>query len=144
IMRSSSPPFPVGPLLRAYRDAGLPSAEDLSQLPEFGPRFRAVLAAPGEFLSKAYVDRASEVEYQSALGRFYEACVPHALHAPALLRRAGVVRHALSHLLRCPDPLPQKAERCLAPGGPYHVTGLGPSFWSALFQALDPVHHPAW
>src|SRR5581483_5289831 len=44
----------------------------------------------------------------------------------------------------CPDPLPRKAARCLATDGAYSVPGLGPAFWSALFQGLDPQRHPAW
>src|SRR5438552_16269728 len=55
-----------------------------------------------------------------------------------------MVRHALAHLLRSPDPLPHKAERCLRADGPYYVAGLGPSFWTALFQGLDPARHAAW
>jgi len=46
--------------------------------------------------------------------------------------------------LRCADPLPRKMERVLAPDGPYRVPGLGPAFWSAVFQGLDPLRHPAW
>src|SRR5262249_44818340 len=76
--------------------------------------------------------------------RFYEAVVEPPLHGATLLRRRGIVRHALCHLLRCPDLLPRKAERCLAADGPYNVPGLGPAFWSAVFQALDPARHPAW
>src|SRR5262249_45075538 len=75
---------------------------------------------------------------------FHEACVRPPLHGEALCRRAGLVRHALGHLLRGRDPFPRKAEHCLAADGPYHVAGLGPSFWSAVFQALDPQRHAAW
>jgi MoxR-like ATPase len=103
-----------------------------------------VLAAPGEFLSPPFVEQASEADFQAALVRFYEASVPPGLHTEVVRRRAGVVRHALGHLLRCPDPLAVKAERCLAPDGAYRVAGLGPVFWSALFQGLNPLQHPAW
>src|SRR5207237_9371199 len=48
-----------------------------------------------------------------------------------------------NHLLRCPDPLPVKIERALASGGAYHIPGLGPAFWSAVAQAIDP-RLPAW
>jgi hypothetical protein len=136
--------LPLGPLLRAYVDAGIAPGADLAELPDLGPRFRAVLAAGKSFLNAAFVDTASEPDMQAALAGFYEACVRPPLHFEVLRRRAGVVRHALGHLLRSGDPLARKAERCLDPMGPYHVAGLGPSFWSALFQGLDPVHHPAW
>ena len=33
---------------------------------------------------------------------------------------------------------------CLAPDGPYHVAGLGPVFWSALFQAARRARRPGW
>ena len=29
-------------------------------------------------------------------------------------------------------------------GGAYHVAGLGPPFWSALLQGLQPSRHPGW
>ncbi|HEV3256086.1 MAG TPA: DUF2461 family protein [Gemmataceae bacterium] len=140
----SRPCLPLAPLLHAYTEAGVLGPEELGSLSVLGPRFRAVLAAREELLCERFIDHAGEAAFETAVVRFYEACVPHALHVEALRRRAGVIRHALGHLLRCPDPLPCKAERCLAPGGPYRVAGVGPSFWSALFQALDPVECPAW
>jgi MoxR-like ATPase len=136
--------LPLVPLLRAYTGPGLLNSEELTRLPGLGSRFRAVLAARGEFLNEAFVDGATEGEFQTALGRFYSECVLPPLHAETLCRRAGVVRHALSHLLRCRDPLPYKADRCLNPDGPYAVAGLGPSFWSALFQGLDPKRNAGW
>src|SRR5262249_40307774 len=66
------------------------------------------------------------------------------LHRETVLRRAGFLRHGLAFLLRGRDPLPAKVEACLAPAGAYHVAGLGPQFWSALLQALQPSRHPGW
>ncbi len=140
----SSRHLPLAPLLRAYADAGPPTVAALERFPEWGPRFRAVFEAPQAFLNEAFVDGAAEADFAAALAAFYGACVRPPLHAAALRRKAGVVRHALAHLLRCPDPLVRKAERCLDPGGAYHVAGLGPSFWSAVFQGLDPGRYPAW
>jgi hypothetical protein len=105
---------------------------------------QAVLGARTEFLTETFVDGATDIELCSALTRFYAECVQPPLHEASLRRRAGNVRHALGHLLRCPDPLPRKIRRCLAVDGPYHVEALGPAFWSAVFQALDPVRQPAW
>ena len=136
--------LPVQPLLRAYSEAGPPDLEALTLLPEWGPRFRAILAARGGLLSESFLDQAGDEDFLAGLTAFYEACVPFALHREALRRRAGVVRHALGHFLRCPDPVSLKLERCLAPEGPYHVAGLGPSFWSAVVQGIDPLGHPAW
>jgi MoxR-like ATPase len=136
--------LPLPPLLHAYSEAGLPDAAALSGLPGLGPRFRAVLSAGSSLLDESFLDGAAEDVFQAALVRFYEACVQPPLHADRLRRRRGMVRHALAHLLRCPDPLPQKLQRCLAADGPYFVAGLGPSFWSAVAQALRPASHPAW
>src|SRR5262245_15097305 len=136
--------FPRDALVRAYIDARVPDQEELSQLPGMGPRFRAIQTARAEFLNEAFLDRASTAELQAALGRFYETVAPPALHAESLRRRAEIVRHALAHLSRSSDTIAAKAEHCLAPGGPYRVAGLGPAFWSALFQALDPQRNPGW
>src|SRR5262249_20383516 len=136
--------LPLAPLLRAYTDAGVPTGADLGRLPGLGPRFQAVLGASGDGLRAASVDDAGEEDFRAMLVRFYEACVQPPLHVATVQRRAGMVRHALGHLLRCLDSLPRKAERCLGAGGPYYVPGLGPSFWSALFQLLDTLQHPAW
>ncbi len=143
-MRGTHQPLPLIPLLRAYTDAGPAGAEGLGKLPVFGPRFQAVLAAPGTFLNEAFLDRAAEAEFREALAAFYQQCVQPPLQLAALHRRAGLVRHALAHLLHCPDPLLKKAGRFLDPGGAYHVAGLGPAFWTALFQALDPLRHSGW
>ncbi len=136
--------LPLVPLLRAYHAAGRATGADLAALPGLGPRFRAVLAAAAEWLRPAFLDEAGADEFQAVLVRFYEACVSPALHVETVRHKAGLVRHAVGHLLRCPDPLPRKAERCLDPDGPYYVAGLGPSFWSAVFQGLDPLQFPGW
>src|SRR5262249_17358796 len=112
--------------------------------PGLGRRFRAVLAARGDLLSEAFLEAAGEEEFRAALVRFYEACTPYALHMDALRRRAGIVRHALAHLLHSADGATGKIGRCLATQGPYWVAGLGPSFWSALLQGLEPRRHPGW
>ena len=136
--------LPLPPLLHAYCEAGLPDAAALGALPGLGSRFQAVLSAGSSLLAEDFLDRAPESAFQAALLRFYEACVDPPLHADRRRRRSGMVRHALAHLLRCPDPLPRRLQRCLAADGPYFVAGLGPSFWSAGVQALRPDVHPAW
>src|SRR5262245_39161622 len=137
-------PLPLAPLLRAYRDAGVPRLEQLGGIAGAGPRWQAILGARAGLLSERMLDGGSETDFQAALWRFYEACVQPPLHAHAVHRRAGLLRHALGHLLRCPEPLPRKLQRCLAVDGPYHVAGLGPAFWSAAAQGIDPARHPAW
>jgi MoxR-like ATPase len=141
---SSREQLPLIPLLRAYARQGLPGAAELGRLPGSGPRYAAVLSASVRFLYADFADRAGDAELRTALVRFYEACVQPPLHAEALRNRTGVVRHGLAYLLRGRDPWPQKAESCLRPGGAYHVAGLGPRFWSALFQAAQPAKNPGW
>jgi MoxR-like ATPase len=136
--------LPLAPLLQAYQAAGLASGARLAELPVLGPRFTAVLAARSQFLNDAFLDDATEAEFQGVLTEFYERCVLPALQSETLRRRSGLLRHALSHLMRGPDPLEIKAERCLAPEGAYHITGLGPAFWSAILQGLEPLSQPAF
>jgi 5-methylcytosine-specific restriction protein B len=136
--------LPLDPLLRAYGDAGLPSREELADLPEIGTRVRAILAAQQELLAEAFLDNAPAADFLAALLRFYQSCVQPALHTETLQRRAGIVRHALGYIRRCTDPLPRKLDNCLATWGSYRVAGLGPTFWSALLQGLDPQRHAAW
>jgi 5-methylcytosine-specific restriction enzyme B len=144
MMGSPRERLPLVPLLRAYADAGVPGLADLGCLPGPGPRFRAVLSATATFLDDRFLDGASDDTFGAALARFYEACVPIPLHAGRLVRRLRFVRHGLAHLMRCPDPLPQKLQRCLSADGPYFVPGLGASFWSAVVQGLRPHSYPGW
>lgn len=136
--------LPVVPLLRSYVEAGPPDLDTLFRLPALGPRFAAIRAAPGELLGESFLDSASAADFQQALVRFYEACTRPPLHVEVVRRRSELLRHTLGHLCRCAEPLVRRAERCLNADGPYHVAGLGPAFWSALFQALDPNRHPGW
>jgi hypothetical protein len=136
--------LPLVPLLHAYTRASLLSPAELHRLPDLGPRFAAILSASVKFLYADFIDRAPDGDFAEALGRFYQATVQPPLHANTLRRRAGIVRHGIASLLRGCDPLPLKAESCLSATGPYHVAGLGPAFWSALVQGLQPAHHPGW
>jgi hypothetical protein len=142
--RPTTRPVPLAPLLRTYRDAGPPPAEELSDLPGLGPRFRAVRGAADDLLAEPFLDGADADTWAEHLGRFYGAVVRPPLYAATLRRRSGLVRHAVSHLLRNRNPFPQRLDRCLAADGPYHVAGLGPSFWSALAQGLDRERNPGW
>jgi hypothetical protein len=141
-MKALRHPLPLRALLDAYAGAA-PSADELDRRPDWGPRWHAVAALPTTLLDAHFLDAAPAAAFHAALERFYEDCVPWPLHPPSL-RDAGIVRHALGHLLRGGDPLPLKVERCLAADGAYRVAGLGPSFWSALLQGLDPAGPLAW
>ncbi len=141
---SSRKHLPLRPLLNAYLSAGLPTAAELGRLPGVGPRFSAVLSATARFLYPAYLDEASDADLGASLLRFYEAVVDPPLHGDSLRRGVGVVRHGLGCLLHGRDALPVKWEACISPDGPYHVAGLGPAFWSALFQAVRRTRRPGW
>ena len=142
--KSTREHLPLAPLLHAYTRAGIPSPAELHHLPGLGPRFAAILSASVKFLFPDFLDSAPVEQLAEALTRFYEACVEPPLHAETLRRRAGIVRHGLAYLLRGRDPLPVKAAACLSASGAYHVPGLGPRFWSALLQGLEPSRHPGW
>jgi hypothetical protein len=129
--------LPVAALLRVYAESASACAD-----PQ-GARFVAIRSA-GEWLRDDALDAIPADEFYERLVSFYEAVASPALHSANVGRRAALIRHGLSHLLRCPDPLPVKLARCLVDNGPYFVTGLGPSFWSAAAQVLDPLHHPTW
>src|SRR5262249_38748242 len=145
IMKGIAPDrLPLEPLLHAYTEAGVPDLAGLERLPGLGPRFTAILAARETLAGLDWLDRTPDGIFQTVIVQFYEACVWPPLHAARLRSRARVVRHALTPLLNCPDPLPQKIERCLLADGPYFIAGLGPAFWSALAQAIDPRRHPGW
>jgi 5-methylcytosine-specific restriction enzyme B len=136
--------LPLLPLLNTYITASPPSAADLGKLPGLGRRFAAVLSATARFLYPAFLDEASDADLCDALMRFYEAVVDPPLHADALRRHIGVVRHGVNCLLHGRDPLAARLEACVAPSGAYHVSGLGPVFWSALFQAAQRARRPGW
>ena len=68
----ANPPscLPLLPLLRAYANAGLPSADDFRRLPALGPRFDAIRSARDGLLSEAFLDGASADDFQSASAPF--------------------------------------------------------------------------
>ena len=131
-------PLPLEPLLQAYVQAGICAPGTLGQ------RAQAVVSAKEMFLNPAFLEQAPDGVFQTAILRFYDACISPALHGDRVIRRARVIRHALTHLCHCNDPLPAKLERFTDADGPYFIEGLGPSFWSALAQALKPEAYPAW
>lgn len=136
--------LPLAPLLRAFAESGVPPAAELTRLPGSGLRVAAVLAARGRLVAEHFLDSATDTEFADALTAFYKACVVPALHTDTVRRRSRLLRYGVAHLVRGPDPVARKLAQCVAADGPYHVAGLGPAFWSAVVQAVDPVRHPAW
>jgi MoxR-like ATPase len=133
-------PLPLAPLLDAYTGAA-PSVAALTSLPGWGPRWQAIAQLSETLVAERFLDHATDAELHNAVLRLYEAVVPWPLHPPTR-REAALVRHAVGHLLRCPDPLVIKIERCLTPNGAYFVPGLGGAFWSAVLRGMGPA--PAW
>ncbi len=130
------------PLLQAYLNAGVPTGAQLSRLPVVGRRFQAILAADERLLSETFLDNATNDEFRSAIVDFSEHTVFPPLQRMTCERHVGILRHAVDHLVRSNDSLPTKAGHVLDSKGPYHVPGLGLSFWSALLQAIDPTTCP--
>ncbi len=132
---------PLGPLLASFRH--LPRDRGPS-----GGRTRdrdaALRSARSEWLNESFLERSSADEFGERVAAFYQAVVPVPWHGERMARRGGMVRHGLDHLLRSQDPFAVRLARCATPGGPYHVAGLGPSFWAAVAKALDPDRHPLW
>jgi hypothetical protein len=123
---------------------GVPSELELVRLPQEGRRFEAIRAARHGLLADSFLDGASAAEFAEAVTAFYQASVACALHPQVPCRRAGIVRLGLAHLVRGNDPLARRLGSCLTPAAPHHVPGLGPSFWSAVVQGLNPTELPAW
>src|SRR5690349_13999365 len=95
--------LPLVPLLHSYLASGSPDLGELTKVAALGGRFQAVLAATAEFLNDTFLDAASENTFQAALVAFYERSVQPPLHTETVRRRAGIIRHGVSHLLRCSD-----------------------------------------
>jgi hypothetical protein len=124
--------LPLGPLLTSYRRW---TSADLT-IPE---GFR--LAG---WLTPAFLDEADDTTLAAELAAFYTATHTTPFHPPTADRRVRFVRHALNHLLRGQDPLPDRLARCATPGEAYFVPGLGLTLWTALVKSLDPLGLPFW
>jgi MoxR-like ATPase len=127
--------LPLEPLLTAFLQ--LPAAQP-------DPRSTAIRSARADFLSPLYLAATPDDRLGAHLERFYTACVPVPLHQSAVKQRLGLLRHGLVHMLDGADPLPRRLAHCVSHQGPYWIAGLGPSFWSAVAQALRPDHYPLW
>lgn len=118
-------PLPLTPLLTAFRSRAQ-------------ARPAVFAAAPGV----AFLDTATDEQLTSALTAFAAECLPVVFHGDVFARRVRFVRHALNHLFRATDPLPERLARCVAPGEIYSVPGIGPGFWSAVLAGAEGV--PIW
>ena len=60
------PSLPLSPLLRTYGEASVPTWEELTRLPDWGPRFQAIQAARAGLLAESFLDGATQAELQGA------------------------------------------------------------------------------
>ncbi len=120
--------LPLRPLLAQFRaspDVPAPAAS----LPALNPLL--LDSAPDDILT-------------SELRRIVEAALPVCFHTGVFAREVRFLRHALAHLLRGEDPLPDRVSRCVTPGEAYHISGLGPGFWAVAVRATQVSTIPLW
>lgn len=120
---------PLGPLLDQFRST-----------PPAAPTAAEAAIRAADWLRADH----SDADLADKLTAFADAVLPLPFHRGVIARRVRLIRYALNHLARGHDPLPTRFGRCVDPAGMYHVAGLGPSFWSAVAQALDPDRTPRW
>lgn len=88
-------------------------------------------------------DGFSDTALADTIFQFATSTLPVVFHEAILRERVRFLRHAVNHVLRGTDPLPERLARCAEPGGTYFEPGLGPGFWYALAaHALPNV--PLW
>jgi 5-methylcytosine-specific restriction enzyme B len=121
--------FPLAPLLATFRSARA-SASGVSQI------------AP--VLSVAVLDTGTTDQLTLALSALAESVLPVGYHPARIAARVPFLRHALNHLFRGADPLPDRLARCVTPGEAYFVAGVGPGLWSALAASAEPERIPHW
>ncbi len=127
--------FPVEPLLRQF----------LAKCPQnIGDRQLCIQSARETWLNSPFLHSANDSELLTQLTEFAQHLDTPAFAEPVLDRKVRSIRHALNHLLMGRDPFPLRMSRCLDPLGMYHVPGLGLTFWSAIFESLDPENYPSW
>jgi 5-methylcytosine-specific restriction protein B len=119
--------LPLQPLLAQYRAESSPASVN----------------APGSFPPPNQLDATPDDRLAATLGEFTARVLPVSFHPAVFAREVRFLRHALSHLFRGHDSLPDRLARCVTAGESYHVPGLGPGFWSALVRLADAAM-PAW
>ncbi len=104
-------------------------------------RVEAVRAA---FFNADFLERASDAELVRALTAYYKQVVAVPLLYRAIENAPGRLRLALQTLLDADADLAARVDAVLLSSSPLHQPGLGKSFYSPLFQALDPERNPLW
>lgn len=96
------------------------------------------------FFNVEFLEDASDAALIAALTDFYKEVVAIPLRYRAVEQAPGRVRQALLRLLDTDVDLADRVDLVLQPRSPLYQAGLGKSFYSPLFQALDPAHNPLW
>lgn len=118
-------------MTHGFQSGSLPLVPMLAQF----RRSRATEPRPATAgLSAQFLDTATNEQLSVALREVASAVLPVSFHAPLIAERVRFLRHALNHLFRGSDPLPDRLARCMTPGEAYFVAGVGPGLWSALAQ----------
>lgn len=136
--------FALLPLLQSYGQHQLCDLNSIAKMPGIGPRVDAVLRARAVWCNNEFVLTSSDADLQRCLRAFYGAVSPIPLFAESMARNLDRIRAGLTHLLESRDGMPLRLNRCLADSGAFAIPALGPTFWSAVAQALDPLRHPSW
>src|SRR5437879_4199238 len=105
---SRSRNLPLLPLLATYRSCRVP-VRDRANVPAF--------------VTVAFLDTATNDQLAVALSAFAERVLPVGFHSSLIAGRVPFLRHALNHLVRGADPLPERLARCMTPGEAYFVAG---------------------
>src|SRR5881392_1997145 len=106
-------------------------------------RRRAGSAPEAYPLRPEWLDTVTDELLTAELRQLAERTLPVSFHSPVFARAIRFLRHALAHLVRGQDPLPERLTRCITPGEAY-VPGLGPGFWATVVRSLDPGAVPQW
>src|SRR5262245_42380876 len=92
---------PVAPLLAPFRrTVGAGHSTALPILP----------------LRAEWLDSITDEALATELRRFAERALPVCFHAAVFTKQSRFLRHALAHLIRGHDPLPERLARCITPG----------------------------
>lgn len=121
--------WPLAPLVSTFQQVRAQTDSRRTSLPTLPP---------------SVLDSATDDELAHVLCDIALATLPLAFHVPIIRERIGFLRHALNHLYRGADPLPDRLARCILPGEVYSVAGLGVGFWSAILPGVKPGQLPRW
>ncbi len=96
------------------------------------------------FFNADFLENASDAALVAALTAYYKEVVTIPLRYRAVEEAPNRLRQALLQLLDPDLSLEERVDVVLHPRSPLYQPGLGKSFFSPLFQALDPTRNPLW